>query len=344
MPPTIVLVGGTGGSGVSTYAAAIARAGQLAGRTVTVVDLDPAYGAAAKTSFVESDRPAHHLAEQPEDGERFAGGLAALLDAFGIDPRLGGELATTTTAAQLRLLWSVPVADDRLVVIDAGPAVAELARLIMTLPWICSRLGEAGPGWLATARPLLAAALGRSRSMPDLTAGLQVAGSRATALRAAVAGTTGGCVLVGGQGAVGKLRGLAVGVALAGVPIRALAGRPGDRDALVTTAGSVDVVTVGDADAEITPATYNTLVRPTAHSVTVSPVGDGYVWRMSLPLLSFHELDLKRVDDDLVLRAAGHQVLKPLPSALRRCHPTRARLRDGMLEVAFDPMTAGAHR
>lgn len=344
MPPTIVLVGGTGGSGVSMYAAAIARAGQSAGREVTVLDLDPTYGAASRTSFGHG-RSAEDRAGAADDTGPFAGGLAAILDVFGIDSRLGGEIATTATAAHLRLLSSIPVHDDdRLVVIDAGPAVAELARLIMTLPWICSRLGQAGPGWLATARPLLAAALGRSRSLPDLTAGLQVAGSRAAALSAAVAGSSGGCVLVAGPGAVGKLRQSAVGVALAGVPLRALAARPDDREALTAAAGSIDVVTIGDADAEITPATYSTVVRPTSHSVTVSPVGDGYVWRMSLPLLSFHELELKRIDDDLVLRAASHQVLKPLPSALRRCHPTRARLRDGMLEVAFDPMTAGANR
>ena len=44
-----------------------------------------------------------------------------------------------------------------------------------------------------------------------------------------------------------------------------------------------------------------------------------------------------RVGDDLCLQVAGHRRSLSLPSALRRCVVTSARLRDGELRVRFRP-------
>jgi arsenite-transporting ATPase len=64
---------------------------------------------------------------------------------------------------------------------------------------------------------------------------------------------------------------------------------------------------------------------------------DGFVLRLQLPLADRDDLDLGRRGDDLVITVAGRRRVLALPSALRRCQVTGARLHDGVLSVRFVP-------
>ena len=62
-----------------------------------------------------------------------------------------------------------------------------------------------------------------------------------------------------------------------------------------------------------------------------------YRWDVALPLVDPQSVDLGRVDDDLIVSAAGMRRRLRLPSVLRRCTVTGARLDDGALSVRFAP-------
>lgn len=64
---------------------------------------------------------------------------------------------------------------------------------------------------------------------------------------------------------------------------------------------------------------------------------EGFVLVMPLPMADRADVDLARIGDDLRLVVGGHRRLLTLPSALRRCVVTGARLADGMLQVRFRP-------
>jgi arsenite-transporting ATPase len=64
---------------------------------------------------------------------------------------------------------------------------------------------------------------------------------------------------------------------------------------------------------------------------------EGFVLRLQLPLADREDLDLGRRGDDLVVTVEGQRRVLALPSALRRCQVTGARLRDGVLSIRFVP-------
>ncbi|MFC6706385.1 hypothetical protein [Flexivirga alba] len=86
------------------------------------------------------------------------------------------------------------------------------------------------------------------------------------------------------------------------------------------------------------------LQRDTELPLRIQPddATEGYHMRMPLPLNDFRDLKLHWSGHSLTLSACGYQSLLELPSALQRCHPSGAQLRDGMLDVAFRPNRAGA--
>ncbi|WP_435858796.1 ArsA-related P-loop ATPase [Streptomyces pathocidini] len=61
------------------------------------------------------------------------------------------------------------------------------------------------------------------------------------------------------------------------------------------------------------------------------------VWRLPLPGAEREELDLVRRGDELVLAVGPFRRIRPLPSALRRCSVSGARLADGELSIRFTP-------
>ena len=56
-----------------------------------------------------------------------------------------------------------------------------------------------------------------------------------------------------------------------------------------------------------------------------------------MPLAERGQVDLARVDDDLVISLGAHGRVIPLPAVLRRCVTDGARLADGWLRVRFRP-------
>ena len=71
--------------------------------------------------------------------------------------------------------------------------------------------------------------------------------------------------------------------------------------------------------------------------MTVERDGRGFVLRLSLPLVTAADVDLKRRGDELVVAVGEHRRLLSLPAALRRCVITGATVRGGSLRVRFEP-------
>jgi arsenite-transporting ATPase len=78
-------------------------------------------------------------------------------------------------------------------------------------------------------------------------------------------------------------------------------------------------------------------VLPTEEPVTVTRVDGGYLLEILLPLADRSEVDLVRRGDEIVVTVAAHRRVLSLPSVLRRCVVTGARLREGRLRVEFEP-------
>jgi len=69
----------------------------------------------------------------------------------------------------------------------------------------------------------------------------------------------------------------------------------------------------------------------------VEPTDDGYVLVLALPLAARADVDAVRSGDNLIVTVAGRRRVLSLPSGLRRCDVTGARLESGELRVAFRP-------
>jgi arsenite-transporting ATPase len=69
----------------------------------------------------------------------------------------------------------------------------------------------------------------------------------------------------------------------------------------------------------------------------VVAAGTGYELRLALPLAEKSQIDLSRRGDDLVVVVGAHRRVLGLPSGLRRCTVTGARLIEGVLRVEFEP-------
>lgn len=323
MAPRVLLVAGPGGAGASTTAAHVADQAAAQDHGVTVLDDDPYDGAGARCREASVLRAGPH--SQGDDGR-------GVLEALGGTAELLDPLRQTTTASVLKLLWSIPVdlPADHLVVIDSGANAPELARLARTLPGTLLHLSRLGTGWLRTSRPLLAAMGGR-RSGPALLAQLRAAAQRARGIRNAVCGASGGALLVAGEEK--KTARIGIGVGLSGVRVRGVTGLDDASRALLPGVPRLSLkkpLPGGRWDVELP-------LRIDPDDAT-----QGYNMRMPLPLSDFRELKLHWSGHTLTLAACGHQSLLELPSALQRCHPSGAQLRDGMLDVAFRPNPTGA--
>ncbi|GGB20607.1 hypothetical protein GCM10011492_08170 [Flexivirga endophytica] len=326
MSARVLLVTGPGGAGSSTTAARLADHLAGEGRAVTVLDADPYDGAAARCRRSSVLTAAAHRTTKDDEAAR------RLVETLGDSADLIDPLRHTSTASCLRLLWSIPVevGPEHTVVIDAGTHGPELARLARTLPGTLLRLSRVGTGWLRTARPLLAAVGGR-RPGPALLTHLQDGVQRARVIRNAVCGGSGGALLVASD--PGKTARLAVGVGLSGVHVRGVIGWDDAKSDLLPGVQRLA------ADQAINGADWEPELPL---RISADPETEGYRLRMPLPLSDFRDLKLRWSEHSLMLSACGHQSLLELPSALQRCHPSGARLRDGMLDVAFRPTRAGA--
>jgi arsenite-transporting ATPase len=64
---------------------------------------------------------------------------------------------------------------------------------------------------------------------------------------------------------------------------------------------------------------------------------DGFVLALSLPFVTREQVGLTRRGDELSVTVGSWRRLLSLPSALRRCVITAARLADGELTISFEP-------
>ncbi len=71
--------------------------------------------------------------------------------------------------------------------------------------------------------------------------------------------------------------------------------------------------------------------------MTVRRTTDGFTLSLALPFAERDEVGLTRRGDELAITVGGSRRLLTLPSVLRRCVVTGARLSDGQLNVTFEP-------
>jgi len=79
------------------------------------------------------------------------------------------------------------------------------------------------------------------------------------------------------------------------------------------------------------------LMTPSVQTMSVRPEDGGYLLTLQLPLVAAGEVDLKRRNDELLIRVGAHRRVLALPSVLRRCFVTGATVRDATLQVRFLP-------
>lgn len=345
-----VLVAGPGGAGCSTYAAALARGYADTGRSVLVLGTDP-YGDA--TSMVETS-DGSRLRTVPEGFEsgRAEDAVGQLLRAVGLDPRLSQEVGGLPEAATARLLWMLAAAGGRqrhaaggdreaavdlrgdldTIVVDAGSRATDLVRLAGAVPWILRRLAPAQRGWLASSRPLLAAALGSRWPGGALTDQVASGLLQTAAARQVLLGAGSVAVVCAGSAPHAKVRRAVVGLALNGAPVTAILGGGPASPADIPRWHPDRTIAEQLADLDRNARTGRVGATSWARE------GNDYLWRMPLPGLSFRELSLSMVQDDLVLEGLGHRAVVAMPTVLRRCRPVDAQVRDAVVTVRFSPV------
>lgn len=333
-PARCVLVAGPGGAGSSTYAASLARAYAARDRPVVLIGTDPGDDA---TTMVGASEGTLRLASIADELPGRKPALAPLLDLVGLDTRLSEELGLLPEATMMRLLQYIAtnVAADETVVIDAGSRAVDLARLAGAAPWVVQRLAPAQRGWLGSARPLLASAMGTRWPGEGLTAAVTQAGADAAKARELLLGARSAAVVVAGDAPATKARRVVVGLALNSVSVTATVGA-GQRSAIDPVDWSAD----GDRSTQVDDLDEHAREKSIGGISWECEAGD-YLCRMPLPSVTPGDLTLSMVQDDLVLSALGHRSVIPMPTLLRRCRPQDARLRHAVLTVRFAPGAAG---
>ncbi|WP_137121033.1 ArsA family ATPase [Segeticoccus rhizosphaerae] len=76
---------------------------------------------------------------------------------------------------------------------------------------------------------------------------------------------------------------------------------------------------------------------PDVEGMTVRPSQGGFILTLPLPLVTAERVDLGRRQGELLISVDGHRRVLSLPSALRRCVATGAKVRDGRLRIRFVP-------
>jgi arsenite/tail-anchored protein-transporting ATPase len=111
-------------------------------------------------------------------------------------------------------------------------------------------------------------------------------------------------------------------------------------DAAVGPVGIDDLAEVGvELYGAAGPEGVEALLTPpgSRDQLRVERDGTDFVLRLDLPLAQRQEVDLTRLGDDLVVTVSGFRRFVSLPSALRRCQVSGARLQDGGLDIRFEP-------
>jgi arsenite/tail-anchored protein-transporting ATPase len=117
----------------------------------------------------------------------------------------------------------------------------------------------------------------------------------------------------------------------AGLPVREVAYRAGE------PVGADELREVADALYGELPGEDPAPAGTGREPLQIDTVGDEFVLRMRLPLVSKSAVELARAGDDLVLTVGGNRRVLTLPSVLRRCVVISGDFDDGELRVRFAP-------
>lgn len=335
MPARLVLVAGPGGAGSSEVAARLATHLHRDEQRVALLDLDSYDGARARVSADAADGPVLLSAEPSLSGPG-VDLVREVVDLVGLDTRLIDEAVRLPTAdlvaALLTLHSAVESGRHDVVVMDAGSRVLDLSAMAHQLPWLLERMLPAQRGWLATARPLMAASMGRRWPGERASRATQAAYARAVLLRDLLADAD--AVLVVGRGSSKRVDQLRVGLALHEIGV--LAHALTDPDADEPDDPTVTAVPVAADHADWDRLLKTSPDRPGTRAV-LSQERKDWIWRVPLPLLRSRDVAVRRRSDDLVIEALGIRRVAGLPSSLRRCRTSGATVRQGILEVRFTP-------
>ena len=329
MPGQLVLVAGPGGAGSSTAAAALASAAVGQGRTVGLLDLAPAYG--ARDLLIPGETAPGLIEPSSTSGAQGAQVLRDLLDGVGLDPRLVDETASLPGADLVSALVSAARHTEQadLVVVDAGARVVDLCVMADRLPWLTGRVLPAQRGWLGSARPLVATALGRRWPGERLSAQLATAHEAADRVQQAFAEAV--AVLVAPDRGRERTQHLEVGLALHGVEVRVVLDPQASAD-------DEPLIATGAGERPPTDRLLEQIdLGPSRCQARLEASGEDWLWRVPLPHLRSRDVTVRRIGDDLVIEAIGVRRVAALPTALRRCRARGAVVRDRTLEVRFSP-------
>jgi arsenite-transporting ATPase len=377
-----ILITGSGGSGRTTIAAATALAAAREGTRTLVLSADRTDTLGAALGTATGPEPAQVAPDltawRPDAAAGFRDDLTAfqeratgVLDLLGA-ARLDAEEVTPLPGAEelsfLRALRDAALSERfDLLVVDLPPVPGALA--LLSLPEELRRyLRRLLPPERQAARALRPV-LGRLAGVPMPADWLYETAARwdteLAAVEAVVAdpGTAVRLVAEPGPAGADAIRGAALGLAVAGLPVESLVATRvvPETGADCWPAGLVaqQRKTLADwrATYPVHPAAHlgrdprgaddltalavpgvKAVPGPVEWPVTDRLAENGVlVWHIPLPGAVRDELDLVRRGDELVLTAGPFRRIVPLPSALRRCTVDGAALREGELRIRFAP-------
>lgn len=348
----VLLFTGAEGAGRTSLAAACALACRRAGLTVSALALDGEPDLADALSGVPdiAVRRFDPLGAMASAGPEITS-LAGLFSDAGDPGWQAGELVTlaglTAALGLLEIGGAVPTGSDRVLVVDAPPAVVltEWLALPEALSWYGARL-------LGLDQRIVRARSGRLVSAQRAgLAAFDALGARLTEVHRTLAdpATTAVRVVCGrGARSAGRARRAVTTFAALGVPTASIV--VGADDAVSAASGAFEPVPVlavpwiaGPAHVvpeALADAMGTSLAQPgEAAPATLGPLpdGDGYRVEFALPFARREELSLARSGEHLLLTVAGRRRPFRLPSALRRCAVVGSALTDGRLVVRFQP-------
>lgn len=326
MSPRLLLVGGPGGSGSSTWAAALADDWAARGLSVGVVSLDPRFGAHTLTTHRDAVmvRPEVDLPEI----------LSSAARSWGLDPFVVDQALALLSATGGPALWQLPRLLERFdrVVVDAGAQLSGLVLQAHRLPWLLSEAGPLHSGWLRATRPVIALAMGSSAIDKAGASRLAAVAEDAVRLSELVMSRATASVLCARNASpTAKVRHHACALALAQCRLGA-----------VVTAG--DDVVLCDGPRVIPmwsdlPRNWDEkLADPPRESSVRGDARDGAVtWELPLPFVDPAEVELEQSGNRLTVAVQESRRTFVLPSLLARHVATGATVRQGILGVTFEP-------
>lgn len=343
MIPRLILVGGPGGSGASTCAAAAADSLCDEGLDVAVVCSDARFGASTLVT--------HQAVTVIETASTVPSWAEEVLDNWAVDQVLAAELAHDIGRSGLRSVWDLPqlLQDHDRVVLDLGSSIAGTMLALHRLDWVLGQVGPLHRGWLRATRPVTALAMGPAAIGRLGARRLDEAHQSVDELVQLLTSSESSALLTLGDGprAVAKLADLAAGVTLSQVRIGAVLGQGvTDNRAWKTHPFARQSSALGiPAWESLSPGWSDRMAEAERESELEGTARAGDVtWRIPLPFNTFQDVEVEQWERNLIVDVAGFRRAFRLPSLLERHAARSAGVRHGILEVVLSPVETDAQR